>query len=179
MATVHDEGVVVHCLPYSETSLIAVWLTRDHGILRTLAKGARRPRQAFHGRIDLLRAGTLSFSLSQSSQLHTLREFTPEVPGPSLGGDYAKLLAASYFYEVIARLSEPQAPVPELYHLYRKALAWLENHPPDRRVVEHFEKRVFEAAGLHDASAAPARLRHRLLQPPPKSWPALAATWGE
>jgi len=174
MAAVHDEGVIVHILPYSETSLIVVWLARGHGILRTLAKGARRPGQALAGRLDLLRAGHFSFILSRASQLHTLREFQPEVPGPRLGGDYAKLLAASYFYEVIARLSEPQAEVPEFYRIYRGALDWLETHAPDRRLVEHFERRVFETAGLLQAGAAPSVLRRRLLQPPPKSWEALA-----
>lgn len=173
MAAVHDEGVIVHLLPYSETSLIVVWLSHDHGIVRTLAKGVRRPGQALSGGVDLLRAGQFSFSLSRSSQLHTLREFQPEVPGPNLGGDYTKLLAAAYFYEVIARLSEPLAAVPEFYRIYRGALAWLENHAPDRRVVEHFERRVFETAGLLQFGTSPAVMRQRLLHPLPKSWEAL------
>lgn len=173
----HDEGVVVHTTPYAETSLVVVWLTREHGILRTLARGARRPRQPLFGKIDLLRAGHLAFLPARVSQLHTLKDFVPEVPGPRLGADYTKQLAAAYFYEVIARLAEPQAPVPELYELYRKALVYLEDHPADRRVVERFERRVFERMGLHEVAAAPAVLRARLLHPPPKTWRALRACW--
>lgn len=174
---VHDEGVVMHLTPYSETSLVVVWLTRDHGILRTLARGARRPRPGAGRAVDILRAGHLAFVPSRTSRLHTLKEFVPEPGGLPLGGDYARQVAALYFYEVVARLVEPQAPIPELYALYRRALAYLETHPASRAVVEHFERRVFEMMGLYQPGMSPAALRARLLHPLPRTWRALRQTW--
>lgn len=173
MAVVHDEGIAVHCTPYSETSLIVVWITRGHGILRTLAKGARRPRQPLFGKIDVLRHGTLGFRPARTSGLHTLAEFTPAGAYPGVASDYTRLLAASYFYELIARLAEPQAAIPELHELYLKALAHLESHPVTPAIVHRFERRALEILGLYDAGAAPGLQRRRLLQPLPGTWKAL------
>ncbi|MDX6767810.1 MAG: DNA repair protein RecO [Candidatus Methylacidiphilales bacterium] len=174
-----DSGVIVHCLPYSETSVIAVWMSENHGILRTLAKGARRPKQPLFGLVDAYRAGSFGFRASRTSQLHTLVDFAPERYYPGLASDYARGLCASYFYEVIARLSEPQHPQPEIHQLYLKALDYLDHRAPTPTLVGRFEKRLFELLGLHDPGCTHRVLRQRLLHPLPKTWQRLATVLGE
>ncbi len=67
-------GIILRTRPLTETSLILHWLTPDFGRLATVAKGARRPKSPFAGRLDLFYAADFSFSRSRSSDLHNLRE---------------------------------------------------------------------------------------------------------
>ena len=173
MSLLQDHGVIVHCLPYSETSVIAVWITEGHGILRTLAKGARRPKQALFGKVDVYRQGHLGFKLSRSSQLHTLIDFTPDRLYHGVASDYGRSLCAAYFYEIIARLTEPQHAQPEIHQLYLKALDYLDQKDPTATLVERFEKRLFEHLGLYESTQSARVLRNRLLHPPPKTWKRL------
>jgi DNA repair protein RecO (recombination protein O) len=52
-----DSGIILRRLPYSETSYILSWLTERHGLIRTLAKGAARPKQPLYGKTDLFAQG--------------------------------------------------------------------------------------------------------------------------
>ena len=42
MAAIKDEAIVLRRLDYSETSQVLVFLTREHGLRRLIAKGIRR-----------------------------------------------------------------------------------------------------------------------------------------
>ena len=44
------------------------------GRIGTVAKGARRPKSAFQGKLDLFHVAEFSFQRSRRSDLHTLRE---------------------------------------------------------------------------------------------------------
>lgn len=178
MSHIQDHGVIVHCLPYSETSVIAIWMTEGHGILRTLAKGARRPKQALFGKVDVYRQGHLGFKLSRSSQLHTLLDFQPERLYGGVAANYGRSLCAAYFYEIIARLTEPQHAQPEIHQLYLKALDYLDQKDATRVLVERFEKRLFEHLGLYETSQSARVLRNRLLHPLPKTWKRLEEQFG-
>ena len=66
----HEPGYVLHTYPYKETSLIVEALTRRHGRVGLLARGARRPRSAMRGL--LLSFHPLRLSWSTSSELGNL-----------------------------------------------------------------------------------------------------------
>ena len=69
-------GLIQRTRPLTETSLIIHWLTPDLGRIATVAKGARRAKSPFAGKLDLFYEADFSFSRSRSSELHTLREVT-------------------------------------------------------------------------------------------------------
>src|SRR5258706_432091 len=52
------QGIALRVYPLTETSLIIRWLTREIGRISTVAKGARRAKSPFRGKLDLFdRAG--------------------------------------------------------------------------------------------------------------------------
>src|SRR5207302_4043038 len=67
-------GLILRTRPLTETSLIIHWLTPDLGRIATVAKGARRPKSPFRGKLDLFYLADFSFSRSRRSELHNLRE---------------------------------------------------------------------------------------------------------
>ena len=150
----------------TETSLIVTWLTESHGRLKTVAKGARGAKSAFAGQLDLFFLGEISYVHSSRSELHALREVRLVETHPQLRFDYPRLALAAYFAELIELVTEPDHPVPELYDLLKRALAYLNAHPANQRALVHFEKEVARSLGIHQETTAPAtaiaRVYHKL-----------------
>ena len=150
---------------FSDTSLIITWLTHEHGKIKTLAKGALRPKSPFAGAFDLFFETEIAFVRSSRSEIHTLREAVLRNPFEGLRNDYGRVELAAYFVELLELMTEPEHPVPELFDLLRRALAYLESATPDRRALLHFESELARLLGIHSegsASAALARVCHHL-----------------
>ena len=108
----------------SETSLIVTWLTETHGLIKTVAKGARRPKSPFAGRLDLFFEAEIQFLRSRRSELHTLRELTLRATYDPVRQSYLRLEVAAHFVELIELTSVPDHPIPEVFDLLRRALGW-------------------------------------------------------
>ena len=159
------DAILLRRTKFSDTSLIVSWLTREHGKIKTMAKGALRPKSSFAGMLDLFFETEIAFVRSHRSEIHTLRECALKNPFEGLRKDYGRVEMASYFVELLELLTEPEHPVPELYDLLRRALQYLENATPDRRALLHFEGELARLLGVHNegnAYAALARLCHHL-----------------
>ena len=68
-----SQGIILRIRPLTESSLIVHWLAPESGRLSTVAKGAKRPKSPFRGKLDLFFAAEFSFHRSRRSDLHTLR----------------------------------------------------------------------------------------------------------
>lgn len=152
---------------FSETSLIVTWLTLDHGKLKTIAKGALRPKGAFTGVLDLFFELDIAYARSQKSEIHTLREAALLAPHDGLRRDYSSVEMASYFVELVELATELEHPVPELYHLLKRALVHLDTHPPSRKALLHFENELARLLGIHAEGGAYAALSRTLHRLPP------------
>lgn len=139
-------GIVLRVRPLTETSLIVHWLTEHCGRLATVAKGARRPRSPFRGKLDLFYEAELSFQRSRRSDLHLLREVVVRDLHPALRTDLARLRAAAYAVQLLELATEPEAPVPELYALLRDLLH--ADAVPPAPLVLAFEWRLLGLLGL-------------------------------
>ena len=88
-------GLVLRVRPLTETSLITHWLTPDFGRIATVAKGARRAKSPFAGKLDLFYFADFSFSRSHSSDLHNLREVKLHKTHSAIREDMTKLQQAA------------------------------------------------------------------------------------
>jgi len=165
-----DHGFILRRIRFSETSLILWWLTQNHGVIRTMAKGALRPRQALFGKTDLFYECDLSFRKNPKSQLAALIEVGLVDMHADAREDYAKILALNYFGELITSLSEAEASVPELYDLFSKAIHFLKDHALSRKLIDRFERRTFQILGLDDGTAPLVMLREKWLPTHAKSY---------
>ncbi len=133
----------------SDTSWIITWLTEGAGRVKTAAKGARRPRSPFAGKLDLFFLEEISFTLSRKSDLHTLREVVLIEPFEGLRADFLRTELAAYFVELIELVTEPEQPVPELFDLLLRALRHLNTAKPALRSLLHFESELVRLLGIH------------------------------
>lgn len=70
-----EQAIVLRHWEFSETSQTVSLFTRGFGMLRGLAKGARRERSAFSGGFEVLTRGEISAIVKSGSDLATLTEW--------------------------------------------------------------------------------------------------------
>jgi len=141
-------GIILRTRPLTETSVIVHWLTPDLGRLATVAKGARRPKSSFHGKLDLFYECDFSFSRSARSELHTLREVVARDPHEALRHELGWIQQAAYAAAMIEQATETETPVSEIYALFADLLAHLPKQPPKPRSVFAFELKLLRELGL-------------------------------
>ncbi len=154
-----SSGIIIRLTKLTETSLIVHWCTQDHGLIKTVAKGARRAKSPFAGKLDLFFEGELNWVRSRKSELHTLREVAVTDYRENLRKRYVDTVAASYFTGLLAHVVEPDHPVPELYDLLRRGLGYLGASGADLRGVLHFEHELARLLGVaHERSSTAVAL---------------------
>ena len=157
------EAIVIRLTRLTETSLIVHWFTEAYGLVKTVAKGARRSRSQFSGQLDLFFGGEISFSLARSSELHSLREVAIRQWREGLRKNYSSTLLAAYCCQLIEMAVEPGHPEPGLHDLLKRALDHLDTTPPGLRALRHFESELARLLGvLQDPSRAESSLRDAL-----------------
>lgn len=141
-------GLILRTRPFTETSLIAHWLTPDLGRIATLAKGARRPKSPFQGKLDLFFLADFSFNRSRSGTLHTLREVSVRDFNTALRQELQYLQQAAYFAQLLEQTTETDTPLPSFFRLAVDALAILPQRPPRALTVYVFEMKLLRELGL-------------------------------
>jgi len=132
---------LLHRYPYRETSLILEVLTRDHGRVGVVARGARRPRR---GGMALAPFAPLLLSFRQGGELATLTG--AERAGAEYRFTGSAFLAACYLNELALRLLPRDDPAPEVYALYSDTLGVLRPEPAP--AVRRFEGRLIRLLGF-------------------------------
>jgi DNA repair protein RecO (recombination protein O) len=141
-------GLILRTRPLTETSLIVHWLTPHLGRIATVAKGARRPKSPFQGKLDLFYLADLSFSRSRRSELHTLREVGLRETHSFLRRELGYLQQASYCAALVEHTTEMETPLQEVFDLMCGLLNHLPNQPPQPQSVFAFELRLLCDLGL-------------------------------
>lgn len=141
-------GIILRTRPLTETSLIVNWITAEHGRISTVAKGARRPKSVFAGKLDLFYEAEISFTRSKRSELHALREMSLRETHAPLRQEMGWLQQASYAAALIEQTTERETPLPAIHVLLRGLLAYLPKQLPQPRTVYAFELKLLEELGL-------------------------------
>lgn len=163
-------GIILRTQPLTETSLIIQWLSPNFGRITTVAKGARRPKSPFSGKLDLFYEADFSFSRSRRSELHTLREVSLRQTNSALREDIIKLRQAAYGAALIVQTTEAETPLPDVYDLFRKFLECLRLREASPQLVFALELKMLRELGLEpdwskiSLSAGAAKVAQGLLE---------------
>ena len=134
----------------SDTSLIISWCTDSLGCIQTVARGARRAKSPFAGKLDLFFEAEIQIARSRKSSLHTLTEVALKNPFGGIRQNFRRTQVASYFVELIELCTESDHHEPELFALLQRAFTYLSANDPNLRAVIHFETELARIAGVHD-----------------------------
>lgn len=162
-------GTLIRRSPLTETSLIVHWCTHENGIVKTVAKGARRPKSPFAGKLDLFYLCEVEIQPARSGDLHLLKDLTIERARLGLRRNYLQTLAAAYFVKLIDQVAEAETPLPELADLLDRGLNYLEDHDANERALLHFEKQLAGFLGVQEPGIEPIRsIREHFGKIPPQ-----------
>lgn len=123
------------------------------GCIDTVARGARRTKTPFAGKLDLFFEAEIAIATSRKSNLHTLAEVELRNPFGGIRGNYIRTRVASYFVELIELCTESEHHEPQLFELLRRAFGYLDSNDANTRAIEHFETELARITGVY-ASAA-------------------------
>jgi DNA repair protein RecO (recombination protein O) len=141
-------GIILRTRPFTETSLTVHWLTPDLGRLSTVAKGARRPRSPFQGKLDLFYLADFSFLRSRRSELHTLREVSLKDSRQAIRQQFDLLQHASYAAALIEQATEIESPLPAIFCMLNEFLRELERRAAKPALIFAFELKLLNELGL-------------------------------
>lgn len=157
------EAIVIRLTRLTDSSLIVHWFTQDHGLVKTVAKGARRVKSPFSGQLDLFFGGEITFNQARLGELHHLREVAIRDWREGLRLNYETTLLAAYCCQLIESAVEPEHSEPGFYDLLKRALNHLGVAPPSLRALKHFENELARLLGVfHVQCPAESSLRDAL-----------------
>ena len=138
-----QEGFVLSLKPYRETSLLIEILSREHGKVALVAKGARGRRARWAGLLQPF--NLLSLSWTGRSDLQTLMGV--EWLGPVLQFDATRLYCGLYLNELVSRFLHRHDPYPHLFSSYAQSLKALVGEMNIERTLRLFELTLLNEVG--------------------------------
>ncbi len=130
MALTRCEAVVIRTYPLGDTSRIAVLYSREFGLVRGVAKGARGPKSRFGAGLEPLSVVDVVLYRKDGRDLDLLSKV--DVIADWRATDLARVAHAQAALELVDRLVQEVEPEPRLYDLLRRALAALATAPTER-----------------------------------------------
>ncbi|NNG37147.1 DNA repair protein RecO [Nakamurella aerolata] len=157
-STYRDAGIVLRVTKLGEADRIVTVLTRRTGRIRAVAKGVRRTKSRFGGRLEPFSHVDLQLYNGRNLDIVTQAE-SLDAFGPVLAADYGKYTAATTIAETAERLAaEEREPSLRLYLLLVSALrALAESERSPGLVLDAFLLRAMALAGWAPALTECAR----------------------
>lgn len=118
-------GINLKAIPIGESDRLVTILTREHGLIKAIAPGARKSNSSLGGRSAIFVVNSLSIakgrSLDKITEAQTLNTYG------GLSGDLGKLAASQYLAELVLAQALSEHPQEELYQLLMLHLDRLNN----------------------------------------------------
>ncbi|WP_418969772.1 DNA repair protein RecO [Alloscardovia omnicolens] len=142
MPSYTDEGVVLRSIKLGEADRIITILTRSHGKIRAVAKGVRRTKSRFGGRLEPFSRNTFLIYEGRGELQHINQVDSLVSYGASITSSYDSYVAANVMVESVDKLldsAEQMMPddVRPYYTLLISALASLSREEHGADIIEN------------------------------------------
>ncbi len=122
MPLFRSESIVLRSYPISEADKIIVFLTRDHGVIRGVAKGAKRLKSRFGSALESFSIVNIEYFQKENSELASIQS-AEIAESHFLAAAMPDFLAAfSHIAELVIAFSPPHDPNEKLYRMLKACL---------------------------------------------------------
>ncbi len=143
------EIIVLRTVDFSESSRIATVLSREHGKMAVIAKGARKPKSKFVGLIEQGRVLSAVYYYKASRDVQTLSEASHAEQLGSLSVDMEKMALSTSALELIAQLVHEGEVNEPVFDFTRNFLVWLDvQEQVSRKIFPYLQVRLAFLLGL-------------------------------
>lgn len=131
MGLKHDQGIVLRSYPFGEADRVVVLLSPNSGKIRTVAKGVRKTKSRFGGRLEPFTH--VDLVLYEGRNLDTITQVAVLEPFPKLRTDLDAVVAAGTMVEAADAVAQEEESSIRLFLLLQRGLKALESgkYAPD------------------------------------------------
>ncbi len=147
MKTETSQAIVMRVKELGESDLIVTFFTPHRGLLKGVAKAARRSRKRFVNCLDKFSLVSLEYTLKTEGGLCFLHSGKLIDGYPDLRSDFTLLSTASYIIELTEILFPPGVSEPRMFNLVKESLASLTSAERAAAVSTIFEARAMTLGG--------------------------------
>ncbi len=154
---IKDRSIVLRTYPYGESSAVAVVLTRSHGKLRLLAKGARSSRSALQGSLRTGNVSEIVFYFRQERGLQLLKEMGTVESFDAGAGDLERLCLFQAGLEIVDRSVFDRSADERIFDLIERYMRLLPAASDPWALFYALEIDVLKLAGSFPSTASCSR----------------------
>jgi DNA repair protein RecO (recombination protein O) len=148
-----SEALILRTYKLGEADRIVVFLTRDRGKKRGVAKGARRPRSRFTGALEPMTRGEVAYYEREQRDLVRINYVEP-ARSPLSASTSEALGHVGYFAELIDEWA-PEAHADErLYRLGSSVIDAIVGGAPVENLARYFEYWILRLQGVYPTLSA-------------------------
>ena len=147
------ESLILRTYKLGEADRIVVFLTRDRGKKRGVAKGARRTRSRFVGALEPLTRAQVAYFEKEHRELVSLN-YVETQQSPLAIADAAGLGHAAYFAELIDEWAPEADPNEKLFRLGAAVVDALAAGAPIEPLARYFEHWLLRLQGVYPSIVA-------------------------
>ena len=144
--TFTNPALVLKYFPYQEADLIVTMLTKDHGKVQAIAKGARKLQSKFSGHIEPLTV--VNVQLAKGKSLDTVTQVQTDKAYPQLYDDLHKLAHGIYISELIDQFTPEREPNRQIFEIGLKTLDVLSKSDSPELGLLNFEFQILKFSGF-------------------------------
>jgi len=122
MALVETEGIILKSYSLAEADKIVVFLTQDHGLIRGVAKGAKRLKSKFGGSLEPFTIVNLNYNQKDERELVSIRQIDLVKSYFEKAKEPLFLQKFSYLADLLLEFSPPNDPNQRLYRMTKVCL---------------------------------------------------------
>jgi DNA repair protein RecO (recombination protein O) len=149
------DAIILRTYKLAEADRIVVFLTRDRGKKRGVAKGARRPKSKFVGALEPLTHVRVAYFEKERRELVSLN-YSEASRSALSGGTIEALGCASYFAELIDEWAAESHEDERLYRLGVSMVDALATGVPHEALTRYFEFWLLTLQGVYPAGRVPS-----------------------
>lgn len=154
MAATVDQAFCIRVWDWSETSQTVSLFGREQGLVRAIAKGAKRENSRFSGGLEVLTRGEMVAILKPSAALATLTAWDLQETFPALRHSLSSFYSGMYIADLIQHTMTERDPHPRLFDALLQAMRHLGGPRRDRLTVLRFQWATLTEAGYRPELAA-------------------------
>jgi DNA repair protein RecO (recombination protein O) len=146
---IETEGIVLRTYNLAEADKIMVCLTRQAGVLRMVARGARRLKSRFGAGLEPFTIIALTYYEKEGRELGSLRQVEIIRSFFNLAGSTEAVAALAYMSELVMEFAPPQEPNEKLFRMVRAVVEALASAPENLpALVRYFEIWTLKLGGF-------------------------------
>lgn len=146
MAIRHDQGIVLRSYPFGEADRVVVILSPNKGKIRTVAKGVRKTKSRFGGRLEPFTH--VDLILYEGRNLDTITQVAILEPFPKLRNDLDAVVAAGTMVEAADAVAQEEESSIRLFLLLQRGLKALETGERGQDLITSYLLKLADVVGL-------------------------------